>query len=263
MRFALAKHRGLIVASALIAVVALTALLALAPSLYEVQDKGRGPGIVPYESGVVYKVRVLDAFTVYAPEEARPDEDKLSAVALVGAATMSIVALLLLRAAAADTRLRRFFAFGTAGLALLAADELFAIHETIGHNLHFLADIPGVERPDDAIFALYAIPLSVFAWRFRDVLLAHRRPVQLFAIGSVFFAIAVVGDLTGSFIDEPAEVIAGACLLAGLAMIAATSLRQELDLDRLAAARLARGAADGGRLTHPQSAEAGRPASPY
>jgi hypothetical protein len=251
-------------AAAGIAVVAVALLVTFASSLYEVQEKGRGPGIVPYHSGLVYKVRVLDAFTVYDPADARPDADKLSAIALVGATTMTLVALLLLGAAEADARLRRFFAVATAGLALLAADEIFAIHESIGHNLHFLADVPGVERPDDLIFALYVVPLAVFTWRFRDVLLAHRQPVQMFMIGGLFFAIAVVGDLASTGIDEPAEVIASAFLLAGLAMITAMSLRQELDLDRLASSRVARESEPANGATSPRPARAGAapPATP-
>jgi hypothetical protein len=235
------KHRrALIVASLAVALVGAALLVAFASSFYEVQEKGRGPGIVPYHSGLLYKVRVLDAVTLYAPEEARPEADKLSAIALVAATTMTLVALRLLGAARGDARLRRFFAFTTAGLALLTLDEIFALHETIGHNLHFLADVPGVERPDDLVFALYAPALLVFAWYFRDVLFAHRRPAQLFAIGAAVFAIATLGDLASSFIDEPAEVVASACLFAGLGLLTAICLRQELELDRLAASRGAR-----------------------
>jgi len=233
------RHKALVVAGAAIVLVGLAVLVSFASSLYEVEDKGRGPGIVPYHSGLVYKIRVLDTFTVYAPEDARPEADKFSGSMLVGATTMTFVALLLLGAAGADARLRRFFAFTTAGLALLAFDEIFALHESIGHNLHFLADVPGVERPDDLIFALYAPALILFAWRFRDILFAYRRATQLFAIGSGFFAIAVVGDLAGTFVDEPAEIVASGFLLAGLAVITAISLRRELNLDRVAASRFA------------------------
>jgi hypothetical protein len=241
MKFATLKHRrSLIVVSLAVALLGAALLVAFASSLYEVQDRGRGPGIVPYDSGLLYKVQVLDAFTLYAPEEARPEADKLSAIALVAATTTTLVALLLLGAAGGDARLRRFFAFTTAGLALLTFDELFALHEMIGHNLRFLADVPGVARPDDLIFVLYGPALLVFAWCFRDLLFAHRRPAQLFAIGTVVFAIAALGDLAGSIVDEPAEVVASACLLAGLGLLTAICLRQELELDRLAASRVAR-----------------------
>jgi hypothetical protein len=216
---------------ATVATVALAAVLFSASSLYDVVDKGKGPPIVPYEGGgVVYKVRVLDLFNVYADEESRPAPDKLSSVGLVAAASMSLMTLLLLTAAGAGARRRRFYAFATAGLALLAADELFAFHETLGHNLRFLADLPGVERPDDLIFAGYLIPLAIFAWSFRDLLRAQRKAVQLFAVGTCFFAISVAADLAGVSLDEPAEGVAAICLLAGLVILTAATLREELAL---------------------------------
>jgi hypothetical protein len=206
-------------------------LVSLAPSLYEVEAKGKGPPLVPYEgSGLVYKVRVLDLFSIRADEESRPQSDKLSSIGLVAAASMCLMTLLLLNAARGDRRLRRFYAYATAGLAYLAADEIFAIHETVGHNLRFLADLPGVERPDDVIFLSYGLPLAIFAWVFRDVLLADRRAARLFAVGTVLFAIAVAGDIVGVSIDELAEPLAAICLVAGLILITASALRRELGL---------------------------------
>jgi hypothetical protein len=232
------EHRGrsrTLVACAAVGVVVAVAVVAFAPSLYEVVRSGRD--LVPYSSTYLYEVRVLDAFTLYATAETRPSLDKLSAVGLVAAGTMIFMAFLLLRAARADVRLRRFFGFASAALVFLAADELFGIHELIGHNLRFLADLPGVTRPDDVVFALYALPLAVFAWWFRDVLRSHRTAVQFFGLGLGFFAVAVVADIRSSGVDEPAEGLAAACLLAGLVAITTTILRRELDLDRIAALR--------------------------
>jgi hypothetical protein len=233
-------RRRLVVAS-VIAALGLAALVSLAPSLYDVVDKGKGPPLVPYEgTGLIYKVRVLDLFDVYADSESRPTPDKLSSTGLVAVASMSLMAFLLLRAVGGDARRRRFYGFATAGLAYLAADELFAFHETIGHNLRFLADLPGVERPDDIVFLSYAVPLAIFAWAFRDVLLANRRSVQLFAVGTFFFAIAAGADLAGVSIDEPAEVVAAICLTAGLVLMTADILKRELGLDRTRSSRFVR-----------------------
>jgi len=229
MRPVLTKGR-LAVVFVVIAILALAVLFAMAPSAYDVEDKGRGPGIVPYESGLVYKVRVFDSFTVYAPEEARPEADKISSLGLAAATTMMLMAFILLTAAGSGARLRRFYALGTAGLALVTLDETFALHETIGHNLHFLADVPGVERPDDLIFGLYPIALAFFAWHFRDILFADRRATRLFAAGTALVLIAAVSDLAGSHVDEAAEPLAGLCLVAGLVVITARFLRQELVL---------------------------------
>ena len=135
------------IAAAAVILVLLAVLVALAPSVYEVQAKGKGPPLVPYEgTGLIYKVKVLDTFTIYADEESRPIPDKLSSAGLVAAATVALMTWLLLHAAGADARRRRFYGYATIGLAYLAADELLAFHETIGHNLQFLTDVPGVER---------------------------------------------------------------------------------------------------------------------
>jgi hypothetical protein len=62
-----AKDRRRLVVASVIVLVGLVALVSVAPSLYEVEAKGHGPPLVPYEhSGLVYKVRVLDLFSVYA-----------------------------------------------------------------------------------------------------------------------------------------------------------------------------------------------------
>lgn len=207
----------------------LVGLVLSAESLYEVQDRGRD--VVPYpNTGDVYKIRVLDSVTLYADGESRPIPDKLSSAGLVAAATMTLMAALLLGSAGAGRRKRRFYAFATAGLALLAVDELFALHETIGHNLGFLADLPGVDRPDDVVFGLLGVAALFFVWSFRDVLLSRRRPTQLFALGAVFFGLAVFGDVTGLSIEEASEVVAAGFILAGLVILTAGILKVELGL---------------------------------
>jgi hypothetical protein len=220
-----------VVIAAVVVVVGLAALATQASSFYDVVDKGRGEPLVPYEgTGLIYKIRVLDLFDVYADEESRPTPDKISSIGLIAAASMSLMTLLLLSAANARPRLVRFYALATAGLAFLAADELFAFHETVGHNLQFLTDLPGVERPDDVVFLLYGVPVAIFAWSFRDVLLSERTAVRLFALGAAFFVIAAAGDIAGVGVDEPAEVVAAISLVAGLAVITAAALKRELGL---------------------------------
>ena len=183
----------------------------------------------------MYKLRVFDSVTLYAPEEAKPHPDKVTSIVLAAATAMMLMAFFLVRAAHGDPRFRAFFAWASAGLALVTLDETFALHELVGHNLHFLAGVPGVERPDDLLFALYPIAVALFAWNFRDVLLGHAKAVRLFAIGGFFFLIAVAGDLAGWPVDEVAEPIAGLCLVAGLVLITIDALQRALGLVPLVA----------------------------
>lgn len=197
-----------------------------APSLYDVVDEGRD--LRPYKSGYVYEIRVADTVTVYAAEESRPDPDVISGSAFVALATAALMAFLLLTAAGAPRRLRAFYALSAAGAAFLAADELVAIHETVGHNMAFLSDLPVIERPDDLIIALYLIPAAAFLFAFRDVLASSRRAVGFFAAGLAFFGAAALSDIAGVGADEPLEVLSAACIAGGFVALIATHLTGHL-----------------------------------
>jgi hypothetical protein len=214
------KTRALIAIAAVVAVAGVGMLLA--PSLYEVVDEG--DDIRPYDSGVVYEIRVADSVTIYAAEESRPNMDSISGSVLVALAVASLITSLALRAAGKDLRLRRFYALASLGFALLAVDELFAVHETIGHNLPALTDLPGIERPDDALFTLLLVPALVFVYAYRDILFGTRRQQWLFAGAFAAFVLAAGSDIVGVSADEPLEVISGALILGGFASLIAEHL---------------------------------------
>lgn len=205
-----------------IAIVGLGLLMLLAPSLYEVVDKGHD--IRGYDSGVIYKIEIADSVTVYAAEESQPDMDHISGSALVALATASLMVALLLGAKGGSRRIRKFYVFATAGLAFLAFDEFFAVHETIGHNLLFLSDFPGIERPDDLIIALYVIPAIAFLYYFRDVLTDSRRAIQFFLAALVGFVLAGLSDIAGLSVDEPLEVLTAAMIVGGFISLIVTHL---------------------------------------
>jgi len=194
-------------------------LMFFSPSLYEVVDTGRD--LRPYESGVIYKIRVADSVTVYAAAESKPDMDAISGSVLVALATAALFAALLLAALGAERRLRLFYGLASAGFAFLAVDEFFAIHETVGHNLIFLANVPGIERPDDLIIAAYLVPAAAFLYYFRDIMASSRRAIAFFAAAVSLFVLAGACDLAGLILDEPLEVLSAACITAGFATLIA------------------------------------------
>ena len=194
----------------------------LAPSMYEVVDKG--DDIRPYDSGVVYEIRVADSVTFYAAEESRPDMDAISGSVLVALAVASLITSLVLRAAGKELRLRHFYTLASIGFALLALDEYFAIHETIGHNFPVLTDLPGIERPDDVLFSLLLIPALIFVYGYRDILFGTRRLRWLFAGAFAAFVMAASSDIVGVAADEPLEVVSGALILGGFASLIAGHL---------------------------------------
>jgi hypothetical protein len=207
--------RRLIILALVLAAIAGATLLVTAPSsLYEVEAEGRH--LLPYQTGDVYRVRVLDTFTIYADGESRPAPSTIQGSLLVALATAAFMTFFFLRRAHARPQVVQFYLFASAGLAFVGFDELFAVHETLGHNIRPLADLPGVERPDDVLVLLYAIPLAYCAYRFRDVLTESRRALRLLALGIAFFALSVFADLTSAPLEEGFELLSVASILAGL-----------------------------------------------
>jgi len=201
---------ALVLALALMGVVF---LVTAASSLYEVEAEGRH--LLPYQTGDVYRVKVLDTVTIYADGESRPAPSMIQGAFLVALATAAFMTFFFLRRARARPKVVQFYLVASAGLAFVAFDELFALHETVGHNVRWLADLPGVERPDDVLVLLYAIPLAYCAYRFRDVLTESRRAMWLLGTGLGFFAIAVFADMTSAPLEEGFEFLSVAAIMAG------------------------------------------------
>jgi len=190
----------------------------------------RGEASVPYNAGTVKEVRVLDAMTVYIDGEPKPGAQVIAAIGLLALAAASFTTAVAVSLAGAVTRLRNFYLLVALGLGYAGVDELFAIHESIGHNLQFLADIPGITRPDDVIVALYLVPIAVFAYAFRDLLLSHRPATALMAAGLAFFAMSSVADIASLHVEEYLELIAGLCLGLGVAALMYWHLRRNLEI---------------------------------
>lgn len=235
------RRRNIAILVAILVIVGGAALLVL-PSLSDTVDSGHD--LRPYESGEVYEVRVADAITVYADEETRDGigTDLFSGMALVILATAAAITALLLTAVGAARKLRLFYGIAAAGLGFLALDELLALHETIGHNLPFLADLPGVERPDDMVFAAYLIPAIAFVLYFRDVLSDSRTAVRAFIAAVVLFALTGLFDVTGSMLDEPMEILVAVAIVVGLVALMIEHLTVALRLPIRERARVASGA---------------------
>jgi hypothetical protein len=102
---------------------------------------------------------------------------------------------------------------------------MLGIHETIGHNLRFLADLPGVHRPDDVVFASYCVPAVVVMVVFKDLIWSSKPVAMLFAAGLALFVVAGAADIAGIGIDELAEPLSTGCLMAGCTRIALVHVR--------------------------------------
>ncbi|MGH2980193.1 MAG: hypothetical protein ACRDLQ_11250 [Solirubrobacterales bacterium] len=185
---------------------------------------------MPYPAGEVKEVRVLDAVDVYVDGEPKLGASVFGAIALFVLATASLMTLAALRFAGSPRRLLWFWGIASAGLAVAAADELLAIHESIGHNLPFLADLPGVKRPDDVLLMLYLPGALAFAWWFRDVLREHRLTFACMMAAIGCFALSAASDLVSLRIEEWFELVAGLFIAAGLIALMHRHLKRNLQI---------------------------------
>jgi hypothetical protein len=218
--------RRLLALLGIVGLLVAVALLAAPGPAYEM----RGEASVPYNAGTVKQVRVLDSVTVYVDGEPKPGAQVIAALGLLALASAAFVTALALSFAGAARRLRTFYLLVAAGLGFAAVDELFAIHESVGHNLRFLADIPGVTRPDDVVLSLYLVPIAVFAYLFRDIVLRHRAASSLMGAGVVFFAMSSAADIASLHVEEYLELIAGLCVWLGVAVLMYRHLRRNLQI---------------------------------
>ena len=222
------NRKVVVIGVACVAVAALVVLAALAFQSYEVVDRER---LLPFpDSGRVYEIRVFDSFTVYVDPEAKRGFDILNVYMLAAISGIGLLAAILLRGIGGPNsrRLMWFFLLVWLGAGFLAADEGLGLHETVGGNLAFLADLPGVDRPDDALFASYAIPALIFLVAFRDLLLFSRKALLFLGPGLGLFLLAALFDVTGVHADEVAELLASGCLLAGFTVLAVEHVRNAM-----------------------------------
>ena len=204
----------------------LVAVAVLQGSLFSV----RGPVDVPYPAGEVKELRILGAVDLYVDGEPKPGPSVIGAIALLMLATAAFMTFLALRFAGAARRLLWFWAIAAAGLALAGADELLAIHESVGHNLPFLADLPGVERPDDVLLVLYLPGAFAFAWWFRDIFWAQRATVVCMVAAICCFGLSIASDVASLRIEEWFELVAGLFVAAGVLALMHRHLKQNLQI---------------------------------
>ena len=183
----------------------------------------------------VRRVRVLDRFELYVGSEAKkPAPDAVNSALLTAIAAVSLVARSLLRRRSAGRRQpERFFLLSALAAAYLSLDEQLGIHETVGHNLCFLADLPGVNHPDDLIVAAFGLAGAAFAFFFRDVLFHSRRAAALFVAGATLFVLGALADLglASELVEEWTEIASSAVLLWAFAVLAVDLVSSDVEPD--------------------------------
>ena len=203
-------------------VLALLVLGALASQNYEIVSKTK-----LYDADTLYEIRLFDAVTVKAKPDVKPSPDVLNSLLLVIAATLSLGTAVLLHMLAAAARPKLFFAVVAAGAYFLAGDELMGGHESIGYNLEFLADLPGIDRADDAVVVAYGLVALAIVILFRDVILGARGAMKYFAAAVVILGLASLLDvLAVPGLEEMVEILGSLVGLLGFGALALHYLRE-------------------------------------
>ena len=199
-------------------------VLYLMASSVEVLQEGK---LLPYTDGHIYRLRFFGWLELYAEPSRRPDiPDVFTTFVLMTLSGVALVTGVALKWARgfSDQAPSHFFLIVWLGAAYLAADELLGLHESIGHNLRFLLGVPGITRPDDFLLLIYGLVALGVLFAFRDVILSSRPARPLFVALVIAVVLVPVADITGSFLEEPAEMAAVATMLAAFVVLAVDHL---------------------------------------
>jgi hypothetical protein len=203
-----------------IAVVALVAAaVVLVGSTYRIVDEGE---LLAYTKGYVYKVELLGIFEVWAEPEVKPRFDVLSSLMLVSVSSMALFSAILLQVVSpeAPAETRRFFLATWVGFGFLGLDELLGVHESIGHNLQFLRELPGVDRLDDVVSLLYVAPAVIYLVYFRHTIAASPWASRLFGAALAIFVLTVILELGfAEHLEEFLELAGVLLLSAGFVLL--------------------------------------------
>lgn len=208
-----------------IAVVALL-LVVLAFAAYESADVLESGHILPYTKARAERVEVLGGPKLTVQVEPPSRVDSLTTACFFGLAAVALLMSLMLRGIEGRQRERWFWAAIVVGSVYLGLDELLGVHESIGANMRFLADIPGVHTPEDVVISLYAIPGLIFLYLFWDLLRASRLGLRLLIAGFALYVFSAALDVLDTLMDEQlVELASIVVLFSGFLVIAMRELR--------------------------------------
>lgn len=183
----------------------------------EVVDKGE---LLPYVRGyTIWKIRILDRFEFFVEPDYRFSRDAFNTYILVGVAFISLTFATLLKRSPTPIEGKRiaFFVLMFFGANYLAADEFLGIHETLGHNMQFLARlVPFTHRPDDVIILFYLVPATLFIAVFFRIIVESRRAAAFLVAALVVFGMAALDEFLLTGFEEFLEVAAGILIISGV-----------------------------------------------
>lgn len=183
---------------------------------------------VGYTEHDVERVRAFGSWTFLAAPNTNGDTDVVNGIVLGFLGGVAALAALLAWLGRLDSHLRWFFTLTALGATLASVAEVFELDETLGYNVQWVDNIPGLtaENLDLIILGPAAI---VFVWFFRDVLRRSVDAMWFWAVGiSIFFVTLVLDTFFDTPLEDKLEVVASLFLLAGFALLSAETLYVEM-----------------------------------
>jgi hypothetical protein len=180
--------------------------------------------------GLVDRI-LIDSSALFAKPDHHLGEGVLSAFFLSGIGFVSLTFGVMLAWMRRELRHEsvRFFLLVFLGMGFLTADALLGIHETVGHYMVFLTDLPYFDRPHDLIVVLYAIPAILFLAKFRKTILASRGALVLLDTAVAFFMVSAVSQVFKHPVEQVSELLFWMCTIAAVMKLGLRHLAVALD----------------------------------
>jgi hypothetical protein len=184
--------------------------------------------ILPYTDHDVYEVTIGGLVYFYVQPELRLSDDIITSVILLGACFISLTFASILISHGKSTRhVISFLLMLSAAMFYLAADESFGLHESLGHNMQFLAKIPGMTHPDDFIIVVYGFIFLFFLYYYRSVFINKRRPLLYYGAALVLVALAAISDAIEFPLEEVVEMLVVVCVFLGTMSLGLAIMEEE------------------------------------
>lgn len=180
--------------------------------------------LLPYTESRVYDIETFGQ-RIYIEADVLPSADVVVSATLLFVAGMALLTWLVLSVTGSGARSeQRFYGLSAIGLSYLAVDELFGIHETIGHNLLVLDPLVMV-RPDEIVLVAYGLLALSFVMWSGPTLASPGVGARLWGIALLVYTTALVFEVLGIGGQDVLKIVIAGFVGAGMTSTAFNSLR--------------------------------------
>jgi hypothetical protein len=180
-----------------------------------------------HSQGPVYKVGVVDLFTLFVEPERGLETGMLRAVVLAAVAVVSLLfgVVLIKMKRGSIPQPGRFFLYVSFVVSFLAADEFLRIHGILGRNLRLLGHLPFIDHPAQGVVALGGVLAVLLLLKYRETILASRLAFGLMGIAVAFFVTGAMNDSSGLPAEQMSGLLGPVCCVVSLMVLGISHVR--------------------------------------